>query len=156
MGINYSCDRQRDIIFLVWDGKVTWDNWLTHIHKLQAEPDWSAISRVIADLQTANDTSSMGNREIDQAADIFGSQRHLLSRKRIAVIARDEFGKSKRFGDAIAKFGAIFIVFSNLNTACLFLGIDEQEARQKFAELRASLRSGATGNVPGQTKEETT
>jgi hypothetical protein len=154
MGIIYSCDRQRGIIFIVWDGEVTWEDWRAHIHMLQADPDWYSIVRVIADLQTVTDTTSMGVKEIEQAAANFGLKRDTLARKRCAVLARDEFGKAKRFGEFISSFGVTLIVFNSLDTACLFLDLDLKETRRILDGLRAALRTKTQGNVQAQAKQE--
>lgn len=142
MGIIYSCDRQIGVIFVVWDGEVTWDEWREQIHKLMADPDWPSISRLIADLQTVTNTSTMGSAEVDEAASIFGSRLADMARKRVAVIARDEFGKANLFGDLLSHFGVSLVVFNSLDTACLFLGIDLSDTHQRLQELRATLRNG--------------
>jgi hypothetical protein len=140
MGIIHSCDTQRGVTFIVWDGIVTWDDWRQHVAKLLADPGWFATPRFIVDVQTVTDTSSIGMDEMEQVYELFGSGPAILANKRSAVIAKEEFSRAKRFGDLIARFGTSSIVFNTLDTACLFLGIDFKETRQVLEELRAELR----------------
>ena len=54
MGVIYSTDKRNNIIYIVWDGRINIDNWLQQISALSAEPDWPAISRIVADARTAS------------------------------------------------------------------------------------------------------
>ena len=63
MGILHYSDRQKGIVFVVWDGQVTWAYWYKHVRMLLADPDWPMISRFIVDLQSVTDTSSIGDEE---------------------------------------------------------------------------------------------
>jgi hypothetical protein len=74
---------------------------------------------------------------------IFASNQAALANKRAAVVARDVFGKAGRFVNQMAHFGTSMVVFNNLDTACLFLGIDLEETGQALGRLRATLRSRA-------------
>ena len=78
------------------------------------------------------DTSSMGTKEIEEAAAIFGSKLSAVAKKRVAVIAMEEFSKVKHFGDLISRFGTSMVVFNNLDTVCLYSGIDLTETRQRL------------------------
>jgi len=129
------------VIFVVWDGEVTSDEWGGQIPRLLTDSDWSASSRLVADVHTLSNTSSMGSTEIEEAAAIFGSNLNAVARTRVAVIARDEFGKVKYYGDLIARFGVSRVVFNSLDTACVFLGINLRETRKRLQELRAMLRA---------------
>lgn len=140
MDILNSCDIERSVIFVVWDGEVNWEEWRGLIPRLLADPAWTSISRLIADVQTVTDTSSLGDREMGEVAAIFGSNLSAVAKKHVAVIAREEFSKVKHFGDLISSIGTSMVVFNNLDTACLYLGIDLMETRQRLDELRAALR----------------
>jgi hypothetical protein len=143
MGILHYSDIKKGIIYIVWDGEVTWDDWRKQIQTLLADPAWPVFPRFIADLWTVSDTSTIGYEEIDEAVSIFTSNQTALGNKRGAVVARDVFGKAGRFVKQIARFGTSMVVFNNLDTACLFLGIDLHETHQTLERLRATLRSRA-------------
>lgn len=142
MGIIYSCERQKGVIFIVWDGEVTADDWFHHIHKLLSEPDWLIIPRIIADVQTASDTESIGDKEIEAVAALFSEQAEIVSQKRAAVLANQMFGKAKKFETQALRFGASLVVFTALDTACTFLSLNLEYTRQALDGLRLKLRSG--------------
>ena len=141
MSITHSCDTEKVVIFVVWDREVTWDEWRGQFPRVLTDLDWFAISRLVANVHTLSNRSAMGSTKIEEAAAIFGSNLNAVVRTRVAVIARDEFGKVKYFGDLIARFGARRVVFNSLDTGCVFLGIDLRETRKRLQELRAMLRA---------------
>ncbi len=142
MGIIHLFDRRKNIIFIVWDGKVTADDWLNQVPKLLAEPDWPGISRLIADVQTASDTASIGDKEIETVAAIFGGRAETLNKKRLAVLANDLFGRASKFGTLLSRYGTAVVVFNRLDTACTFLGVDPTDTGQVLEQLHTRLRSG--------------
>jgi len=141
MGITHVCDREKNIIFIVWDGAVTADDWLNQAPKLLAEPDWPNISRLIADVHTATDTASITDTVIEKITALYGARPEIVSKKRLAILANDLFGKARRFGTLLSRYGTSVIVFNRLSTACTFLGIDPTDTGQILDQLRARLRS---------------
>jgi hypothetical protein len=141
MGILHVCDKQKNIIFVVWDGRVTADDWLNQAPKLLAEPDWPHISRVIGDAQTASDTASIGDKELEAVAALFGAHPETVVKKKVAVLANNMFGRARKFGAQLERFGTSLVVFNRLDTACMFLGIDPIETEETLEQLRLRLRS---------------
>jgi hypothetical protein len=141
MGIIHICDRQKNVIFVVWDGAVTGGVWLAHARSLLAEPEWPAIFRIIGDLRTVSDTRSIRDEEIEKAAALFTADPAIVAGKRVAIVATEEFRKAKRFMELIARFRTTTVVFNTLDTACMFLGINLAETRQTLEELRTELRA---------------
>ena len=140
MGILHSSDLIKGTIYIVWDGEVTWDMWRSQMDTLMADPAWSVSTRFIADLWTVSDTSTIGAEEIDQAVGIFASNPSALTKKRGAVVAVEQFGKAGRFVKQVSRFGTATVVFNNLDTACMFLGIDVSDTSHALARLRSQLR----------------
>jgi hypothetical protein len=139
MAIIQHFDPQKNLFIVVWHGTVTADEWFQYATRLTSHPAWSMTPRLLADLQFAQDTSTIGFEEIANAVRIFSGDRSALVGKQIAVVARDQFGKARRFGDLIAPFGVALVVFNNVDTACLFLGVDKGYASSKIQELRKPL-----------------
>ena len=140
MSIIQHFDPQKKMFFVVWLGTVEADEWFQYAAKLTSHPAWSTTPRILADLQFVRDTSTIGNEEIARAVQIFSNDRKALATKQIAVVARDQFGKARHFGDLVARFGVALVVFNNLDTACLFLGLDVSYASQRIHELRSKLQ----------------
>lgn len=139
MGILHRSDTQRGVVYTVWDGAVTWAEWQNHASALMAEPDWMSCSRFIVDLRSAS-AISIGMDEVEQAGELFRSNSLLMTRKRGAVIARDEFRNASRFEALIAPSGVSMVVFNSLDTACLFLGLSFIETNGELERLRMQLR----------------
>jgi hypothetical protein len=140
MAIIHKSDTQKGITFNVWDATIVLEDWLKHMSELMADPEWRALPRFIADLQTVTDTTSISDGAVEKAAAILNSNREIMSRKLGAVVAQDEFWRARRFGNLLQQFGTSTITFNTLDTACLFLGLDLTETRQAIRQLRAQLR----------------
>ncbi len=141
MAIIQKFDLQKGLIFVVWQGTVTAQEWFRYAHKLTSDSTWTTASRVLADLLSVQSTSSIQNQEIDQAVEIFSANRAGLVGKKLAVLARDEFGKARRFGEYLSHFGTSSVVFNNLDTACLFLGMDILYAYRMLDSMHGQSQS---------------
>ena len=139
MSITYRADSEKQIIFVVWDGVVTADEWFEHIQRLIADPAWPSISSMLADLHSATDISSIEEAEIEHAVALFSSVPYPLSKKKVGIVAGNAFWKSRRFGHLISRFGPSVIVFNDLSTACVYLGINSTEALKAIQQLRADM-----------------
>ena len=139
MGIKYRADSEKQIIFVVWDGVVTADVWFEHIERLIADPLWSSISTMLVDLHTARDLTSIQESEIEHAVALFSSVPISLSKKKVGIVAGNAFWKSRRFGELVSPFGPSVIVFNDLSTACVYLGINATEALKAIQQLRADM-----------------
>jgi hypothetical protein len=137
MSIKYHMDRHADLLCILWQGRVTGEEWHAHINKMTAEPDWPAVTRVLADLRRVQDVSTIGHAEITQAVALFSIAPGNLGVKKVAVPASDAFRKAAAFEQAIARFGPSVIVFNTVETACIYLGVDVEQARRVLAGLRA-------------------
>ena len=139
MGIKYRAYFQKQILFVVWNGVVTADEWFEHIQVLIADPLWPSISAMLVDLHSITDLSSIEEAEIEHAVALFNSVPDSLSNKRVAVVAGNAFWKSRRFGQLISPFGPSVIVFNDLSTACIYLGFKSADASKALQELRAEM-----------------
>jgi hypothetical protein len=137
MGIEYRAHLEKQIVFVVWNGVVTADEWFEHIQVLITDPLWPSISAMLVDLHSITDLSAIEEAEIEHAVALFNSVPDSLSNKRVAVVAGNAFWKSRRFGQLISPFGPSVIVFNDLSTACLYLGIKSTDASKALQELRA-------------------
>ena len=128
MGIKYRAHVEKQILFVAWIGVITADEWFEHIERLIADPLWPSVSAMLVNLQSITDVSSIEEPEIEHAVALFNSIPDALSNKRIAVVAGNTFWKSRRFGQLISPFGPTLIVFNDMSTACVYLGIKPAEA----------------------------
>ncbi len=141
MSIIQKFDEQKRVVFVVWAETVTTEEWFGYISRLVSNQAWSRTPCLLVDLLPVRDTSSIGNAEIDRATEIFASDSKALRGKKVAVLARDEFGRARYFGDLVARLGVSLIVFNNLDTACLFLGLDLIYAYQALDEMHPHMHA---------------
>jgi hypothetical protein len=140
MAIAHLSDKPKGITFIVWDGKVIWDDWLQHVQDLIADPHWLSTQRFIADMQSVTDASAIQGKDFERAALVLAENRAALNMKTGAVVASAEFWQAQRFGKLIEGLGTSTVVFNTLDTACVFLGIDLIETQHTIEQLRSHLR----------------
>jgi len=136
MGIKYRVHVEKKIIFVAWKGVISAEIWFGHIQRLIADTHWPSISAMLVNLHSITDVASIGETEMQHAIALFNSIPDALFNKRIAVVAGDAFWKSHRFGQLIAPYGPSVLVFNDLSTACLYLGIKLTDATKAIQELR--------------------
>ena len=128
------------VVYIVWDGVVTWDDWSKQLSKLMTDPNWRKASLFIADTRSVTDTSSIELEHVTRAMALLGTDREAVKHKRGAIIASNTFGKAKHFAYQVAMYGVRVVVFNNIDTACLFLGLDVVETSRVLEGLRRRLR----------------
>ena len=142
MGLGYSSDASKRIIYVVWDGTVMADEWHAHIRRMTADPDWPAATRFLADLTSVEDVTSITAEVIEQSAAIYAGIPGKLDGKQDAIVSTSKYAISKAFEQLLLRIGAAVITFYTLDTACVYLGLDLAETQQELAALRAKLSSG--------------
>jgi len=137
MAIKYRVHVEKRIVFVAWKGVISAETWFEHIQRLIADTHWPSITAMLVNLHSITDVSSIGEAEMQHAIALFNSVPDALSNKRIAAVASDAFWKSHRFGQLIAPYGPSVLVFNDMSTACLYLGIKLTDATKTIQELRA-------------------
>lgn len=139
MPILQKFEQDKGVAFVVWTGTVTPEEWFPKAKSFAVHPTWPRTSRVLADLLSVRDTSSIGIPDLEHAVRIFSAEPSYLPGKRMAILARNEFGKARHFGQLMGRFGMSVLVFNNLDTACLFLGLDVAYASPILADMHKQL-----------------
>ena len=139
MGIAYSCDKEKGVSYEVWAGVVTGNDWVEHVRRQVADPEWPAGDRSLTDLQLISKDSSIGKAEMEQVVALYRAQPAKLAQGRAAVVAGNEFQLSPLFRIFTSRHGFRLIVFSDMSLACKWLGLDLHEAERSIVRLRARL-----------------
>jgi hypothetical protein len=144
MGISYRCDAASGIGVEVWDGEITADVARQHLERLAADPQWATSRRLVTDLTGIDADSRPTPATLAQVADAFLQQlAYRVGDVKWSVIADRTFDEALGFGERIKHEVRRMIVFNNLATACVWLGIDPSVVRPVIDDLRRQLREQA-------------
>src|ERR1041385_1355213 len=140
MSIIYRIDKELAVTFVLWDGLVTADEFLSHVQRLITDAAWLPQKYShLSDLQTASLAAAIDETVLAKAADLFGKHPKLANLKG-AIIANQEFRKATVFERLISRYEPSVIVFNDLETACTWLGIDVNRVTQTLQSLRSQSR----------------
>lgn len=145
MSIDYVCKPNLKLAIVVWDGLITWDIWQEHLHRIFSDPAYAPMQMQISDLRFSSINPTIANDEIKTMKDLFADQRERVSLKKVAMVAGDEWNKLKLAEFALQTLSVSSIVFNDLVTACLWLGVDVLEVGQEIQQIRIKLRQNSEG-----------
>ena len=75
------------VAFVLWDGLVKADEWLTHVRRLVADPAWPQSRALhLSDLRSADIDESINQAVLTEAAGLFGSHNR-IQQLRAAIVA---------------------------------------------------------------------
>jgi hypothetical protein len=141
MGIGYRIDKQLALMTTVWDGAITAADWRDHLRATFAEPDWPGVLRNLTDLRSADLTRITDADRVEMVA-MYEPYAEYVRGKKSAVVAGDNFDRSREFESHNEPPGLRIIVFNDLFNACTWLGIDVSEANETLDAVRRELRNG--------------
>jgi hypothetical protein len=102
------------------------------------DSDFPQAPRVLADITMA-DFMELEQPHYEKFATIYAGHRDIVEGAKVAIIALDEFHKGRQYEFAVRSMGVNVIVFTNLQTACVWLGICPEEASEWLAKARNEL-----------------
>ena len=145
MSIVYRIDQQSGVTFVLWNGVITANEWLAHIHRLTSGSNWPPPRRLhLTDLHGSFLDVSIDEGVIANAAEFLGKYRNKLENMKVAVVNGEAYNRGLMFEHAMSPYGASVITFNSLDTACVWLGIDTNEASVKLHQLQVDSRAGYT------------
>jgi hypothetical protein len=148
MGIGYRLDKAQGLMTIVWDGKVTTDDWRAHLRAMFDDPDWPAGPRNLTDLRSA-DVSTITATDQAEIVKMYAPHVDKVRGMKSAAVAGDNFESSTEFGNQNEPPGLSLIVFNDLVTACTWLGVDKTIAQATVTDLRNELRTKPAAGVAG-------
>ena len=144
MSILYEIDKQMEATFVVWDRRVSAQDFLNHANRLSSDANWPPPARLhLSDLRRASLDASMHEANLAQAASIYGRQPDKLVNMKVAIVASHEFERAVAFERLMERYGPRVIVFNQLETACSWLGIDVNEVGPRLFQLWATSHGTA-------------
>jgi hypothetical protein len=138
MSIAYRCDRAKGITYTVWHGVTTAAQWLATTKEQIESLDWPGGDLYLTDLSSSVPGDLGTSLGVDAVARKY--EDHNPHSLRMAIVAPSSFSAADEFQKAISKRGSRCMVFTHLDTACVWLGINFEETENILRELRSSLR----------------
>jgi len=140
MPIGYRIDQSLGVTIGVWHGDIGAEEIAAATERLFAEPDWPPSGgRHLTDLTTVRTMPDL--EELAKAHKALGRARGI----RLAVVASEHFDEARRYEHAVATAGLAVVVFTQVPSACAWLGIDYTATQTAINELRRQLRETASG-----------
>ena len=140
MGIAYVCKPNRKLAVVVWDGLVTAEAWREHLQRMLIDPDYAPMQSQITDLRYSSISPTISDDQIRAMVDRIDSQRKNISLSKFAIVAGSEWNKPQQVAVGLQSISITPIVFNDLNTACLWLGVDLLEVDKDIQQIRLELR----------------
>jgi len=140
MGIAYRCNPETGVSVEVWHGTISFDVATLHIEQLAKDPEWAASRRIVTDLTTMSLESRPSADQVRALGDAFLHQlAYLVSDVKWSVIADGAFAEALVFGEHVRHEVRRMIVFTNLLTACAWLGVEPGDVKPVIDELRSQV-----------------
>jgi hypothetical protein len=147
VGIAYRVDQSTGVSVSVWAGHVTFDAAMGHVAELRGTPEWGAGGRILTDLSGVPASALPDPDQVDKLASAF---RDLIDGRtqqaRWAFVANAAFMRASQFGEAIHDEVRSALVFFELASACIWLGVDRDAVRTAIDSLRAEAQAQSHEN----------
>jgi hypothetical protein len=144
VGVLHLIAKDEGIALDAWDGIVTADDYLASWHDLTQHADWPPRRRLhLGDLRRASPDPALDPSALRAVATMYGQYRDDFAQVRSAIVADEAFAQAFSFQTLMAA-NISMVVFNELSTACVWLGMDVGWAGQVLEQLQAQLRSRST------------
>jgi len=125
----------------VWDGTVSTDEVTRHLETVAVDPAWAASGRFLTDLSgVATESIPDPEQILDAAARFLERLDERVRDAKWAIVASAAFAQARRFGSYLEEDIPRIIVFNELRTACVWLGVNESAVRAIITDLRRTSR----------------
>lgn len=125
---------------MVWDGVIAAERYIAHVKRLLADPDWPPARGLhLSDLRSTSLDATIDQPVLEKAVSMF-AEHPKISTVRTAIVAHEAFHQALLYERLILPIEPSVIVFHNLDTACMWLGIDSESAARALKSLRAQAK----------------
>lgn len=139
MGIRYVFKPEVGLVMVLWQGKITLNEWISHLGRFLPEPAQAGTRKHLTDLRFATLEGSFGEPDFSEALSVLGKHRDIFAGRMVAVVTNDEFDRARMFEQMSKPLGANIIVFNDLDPACLWLGVDRKLVDVEFRMMKAAI-----------------
>jgi hypothetical protein len=136
MPIDYHIDTNKGYTIAVWHGHVDAVEYGNHINQLLADANWPPRKLIhLSDLRRAKLDASIDDDVILMAAKKYGEKLGKDQHVKLAIIAGASYDKALVFEKAFMKYQSSSIVFYDLHSACIWLGLDQDEVEKAIQKI---------------------
>ena len=144
MTIIYQIDKQVGVTYVVWDGVVVAEQYIAHVKRLLADPDWPPDRGLhLSDLRSTSLDPTIDKAVLEKTVSMF-AEHPKISTVKTAIVAHAAFQRALMYERLISPIEPSVIVFHNLDAACMWLGTDSESAARTLKSLRARAREEGT------------
>src|SRR5690242_3599149 len=123
MGIAYR--NAAEVSIAVWAGVISDEDTEAHLERLGADPEWAGNGRILTDLTGLAEESRPSEERIEVTAELFRANiGRRASTVKWAMVADVTFEEATKFGERLAGDAPRLIVFTDVASACEWLGVD--------------------------------
>lgn len=133
---NYAVLNDGSVVVELWIGQVTHEELLAHERRHLSDSSIKTGASVLVDAERAHFGTTID--EIKEIADLYGQTVGRLKVGRVALLVNKEtYQRALVFLKEVEGYGVKVIVFSTLDVACTWLGLDVGVVQNELLALRA-------------------
>jgi hypothetical protein len=132
------------LVITVFDGAVTRAEWLDVMRRQVQDDDFIKAKRSLNDLTSATGLDRFSTDDLDRGVSFFEPHTAKMGHgRKMAVVANEGFDFAAIFEAKLRASSVPIsgIVFVDLHTACMWLGVDTDQAREAIGRMRDELRA---------------
>jgi len=135
MPIDYYIDKDRGCTICVWHDHVAAIDIEKHILRLMADADWPSRKLIhLMDLRKAKLDVSINEEILLKTAKTLG-ERLTNQRVKLAMVAESNYEKALFFEKEFMKYQPSAIIFYDLHSACMWLGLSDFEVERIIEKM---------------------
>jgi hypothetical protein len=134
MPIKWSYIPPLKLLITCWLGEISNDDWERHYSEITASPFYAMATRSLADL-----TRAEVNITPEAMRSGVSSYRNRKTPLRGAIISHSSFFRAMEFQTLAQNQLLNIIVFSDFHTACTWLNVDTELAKQHLQDLKDQM-----------------
>ena len=139
MGIAQRYVEAAELIVTVWDGSIVAEDWIESSRAQATDPNWSPSRKRLTDVSSA-DTSGLVAADVQAVTGLYRDAHTAMSGLRLAIVASAAWELARETERLFDPLGVNTIVFTQVPTACTWLGVDSALVLPVIVELREQLR----------------
>ncbi len=140
MSIDYITKPDKKLIIVAWDGMIKLGEWQEHLSRMFTDPDFASAKMQLTDIRFSFVDPLITDEEIRGIVEFMALQRNKIAGKKLAIVVGQEWIKAKLVERLLQPLMTAPIVFTDLTTACMWLGLDAVDVGNEIKQMRLNLR----------------